>query len=118
MNAVYRPLLLAGDVRAVEAHWERMWNERVDLNNRGIHTLDLAKHCVRAQAIAAVDIALWDALGKSLNQPVWRLLGGYRDRVPVIAIGGYVMKGRTLADLESEIQHYQEQHIAGMKLVF
>jgi len=116
VNAVYRPLLLAGDVRAVEAHWERMWNERVDLNNRGIHTLDLAKHCVRTQAIAAVDIALWDALGKSLNQPVCSLLGGYRDCVPVIAIGGYVMKGGTLADLESEIQRCKDQHIAGMKL--
>ena len=27
-------------------------------------------------AISAVDIALWDILGKSLGEPVWRLLGG------------------------------------------
>ena len=91
VNDVYRPLLIGGDVRDVERHWETMWNTRVDLNNRGIHTLDLAKHCVRMQAIAAVDIALWDALGKSLNQPVYKLLGGFREKVPVIAIGGYVM---------------------------
>lgn len=116
VNTVYRPLLVGGDARDVEAHWERMWNQRVDLNNRGIHTLDLAKHCVCTQAIAAVDIALWDALGKALNQPVFKLLGGFRDRVPVIAIGGYVMKGKTLADLDSEIQFYKEQQIGGMKL--
>lgn len=29
-----------------------------------------------AYAVSAVDLALWDAKGKALNQPVWRLLGG------------------------------------------
>ena len=29
-------------------------------------------------AIAGVDLALWDLLGKSLDAPVWRLLGGRR----------------------------------------
>ncbi len=116
INEIYRPLLVGNDVRNVEAHWEKMWNTRIDLGNRGIHTLDLAKHCIRTQAIAAVDIAMWDALGKALNQPVYKLLGGYRDTVPVIAIGGYVMKDKTLADLEGEIAHYREQGIAGMKL--
>lgn len=116
VNDIYQPLLIGGDVRDVERHWEVMWNTRVDLNNRGIHTLDLAKHCVRTQAIAAVDIALWDALGKTLDQPVHKLLGGFRDKVPVIAIGGYVMKGKTSADLETEIGHYLEQGIHGMKL--
>lgn len=116
VNDLFRPMLVSGDVRDVEAHWERMWNTRIDLNNRGIHTLDLAKHCVQTQAIAAVDIALWDALGKSLKQPVYKLLGGSRDKVPVIAIGGYVMKGKTLAELGSEIEYYKEQQIAGMKL--
>jgi D-arabinonate dehydratase len=116
VNEVFRPLLVGGDVRDVERHWEMMWNTRIDLNNRGIHTLDLAKHCVKTQAIAAADIAMWDLLGKGLNQPVYKLLGGCRDRVPVIAIGGYVMKGKTLADLETEIAHYLEQQIHGMKL--
>ena len=95
VNEIFGPLLVGGDVRDVEAHWERMWGTRIDLNNRGIHTLDLAKHCVHTQAIAAVDIGLWDALGKALHQPVHKLLGGARDRVPVIAIGGYVMAGKT-----------------------
>lgn len=72
VNEIFRPMLAGGDVRNVEEHWERMWATRIDLNNRGIHTLDLAKHCVQTQAIAAADIALWDALGKSLKQPVIR----------------------------------------------
>ena len=36
-------------------------------------------------ALAAIDIALWDIRGKALNQPIWKLLGGARDRVPTYA---------------------------------
>ncbi len=116
VNEIYQPLVVGEDVRDLEKHWERMWSTIIDLDNRGIHTLDLAKHCCKTQAIAAVDMALWDALGKSLNQPVYKMLGGYRDRVPVIAIGGYFMQGKTLADLETEIRHYLDEGIYGMKL--
>ena len=38
-------------------------------------------------ASTAIDIALWDIKGKALNQPVWKLLGGFRDRVPTYASG-------------------------------
>ncbi|MCL5999736.1 MAG: mandelate racemase/muconate lactonizing enzyme family protein [Chloroflexi bacterium] len=116
VNEVYRPLLAGCDVRDVEANWERMWHTRVDLNHRGIHTLDLAKHCVLTQAIAAVDNAAWDALGKALKQPVYSLLGSYRDRVRVLAIGGYVMQGKTLDDLAAEIDYYKAHGVLGMKL--
>jgi len=116
VNQEFRPLLVGGDVRDVEAHWQRMWDTKIDLGNRSIHMLDLAKHCAKTQAIAAADIALWDALGKSLRQPVYKLMGGCRERVPVIAIGGYVMKGKSIADLESEVQHYIDGGIHGMKL--
>ena len=116
VNDIYCPLLAGGDVTDVERHFEAMWNKRMDLDQRSIHTLDLAKHCARMQAIACVDNALWDALGKYLMQPVYRLLGGYRDKVPVIAIGGYVMDGKTIADLETEIAHYRDIGMSGMKL--
>jgi len=41
-------------------------------------------HC----ALAPLDIALWDAAGKTLGQPVHRLLGGYRERLPAYASDG------------------------------
>jgi len=38
-------------------------------------------------ALAAIDIALWDIRGKALNQPLWKLLGGARQRVATYASG-------------------------------
>ena len=40
-------------------------------------------------AIAAVDIAVWDILGKSAGLPVYKMLGAYRDRMPVYAMCGW-----------------------------
>jgi L-alanine-DL-glutamate epimerase-like enolase superfamily enzyme len=39
-------------------------------------------------ALAPLDIAMWDAAGKTLGQPLHRLLGGYRDRLPTYASDG------------------------------
>ena len=39
------------------------------------------------RAVSAIDVALWDIKGKACNQPVWKLLGGLRDRVPCYASG-------------------------------
>lgn len=41
-------------------------------------------------AIAAIDTALWDLLGQAAGQPVWRLLGAARDRVPAYAMVGWL----------------------------
>jgi L-talarate/galactarate dehydratase len=38
-------------------------------------------------ALSAIDIALWDIRGKALNQPLWKLLGGARERVATYASG-------------------------------
>jgi L-alanine-DL-glutamate epimerase-like enolase superfamily enzyme len=38
-------------------------------------------------ALSAIDVALWDIKGKALELPLWKLLGGHRDRVPTYASG-------------------------------
>jgi L-alanine-DL-glutamate epimerase-like enolase superfamily enzyme len=67
--------LVGANVLEVEAAWERLARRGDWVGPGGL------LHC----AIAPLDIALWDAAGKTLGQPVSRLLGGYRDRLPAYA---------------------------------
>ena len=51
---------------------------------------DIKKLPLSVSAISGIDIALWDILGKSLNTPVWQLLGGRKaERMPAYASGGW-----------------------------
>jgi L-alanine-DL-glutamate epimerase-like enolase superfamily enzyme len=67
-------------------------------------------------AISALDIALWDLLGKSARQPVFRLLGGRtKPRIPVYASRLYASESNELA---KEAKHYKDEGFQAMKLRF
>jgi L-alanine-DL-glutamate epimerase-like enolase superfamily enzyme len=111
------PLLVGEDARDVERLWERMFTCKADLGNRALHVIDLINRAILTQAIAAIDNALWDALGKYYGVPLYRLLGGYCDRVPVIAIGGYYYSDDPKHKaLQQEILGYKQSGLAGVKL--
>ncbi|MGZ8209997.1 MAG: mandelate racemase/muconate lactonizing enzyme family protein [Burkholderiales bacterium] len=65
-------------------------------------------------ALSAIDIALWDIRGKVFNQPVSRLLGGYRQRVPTYASGA-LMRGFPLAHVEKAAARLVEKGFRQMK---
>jgi len=112
----FTPLLVGEDARNIQRLWQKMFDCPINLGNRGLHALDIRNHAIIMQAIAAVDMALWDALGKFCELPLYRLLGGFRERVPVIAIGGYYEAGKTQNALDDEMRYYQELQVAGVKL--
>ena len=63
--------LIGQDPRQIEKHWQTL--HRSPFYRTGP---------VLCSALSGVEQALWDILGKSLNAPVWQLLGGkVRDRV-------------------------------------
>jgi L-rhamnonate dehydratase len=68
------PFLVGRDPLAVETLWDRM--HRSNRHSRAGHFM---------MAISAADNVLWDLRGRLLGLPVFRLLGGSRDRVPVYA---------------------------------
>lgn len=81
------PLLIGQDVQQVERCWEKMLPITLD---------QLRDRRLPMQAIACVDSAIWDAFGQHCGQPLWRLWGGYRDRIPMIGIGGITGRARQI----------------------
>ena len=68
------------------------------------------------RAISAIDIAVWDALGKSAGMPIHQLLGGFRDTVPAYGAGGYYEPGKGLEDLQNEVRARADAGIRAIKM--
>jgi L-rhamnonate dehydratase len=79
VNRVIAPAIKGDDPLAHEQIWDKLYWTLMPRGQTGFG----------AQALSAVDIALWDIKGKALGQPVWRLLGGARSRVPLYATFGF-----------------------------
>jgi galactonate dehydratase len=66
-------------------------------------------------AISAVEIALWDLVGKACQQPVYRLLGGrLHERIPAYANGWYG-GARTAADFAERARDVVARGYRGLK---
>ncbi|MCP8939975.1 mandelate racemase/muconate lactonizing enzyme family protein [Alsobacter sp. SYSU M60028] len=100
------PLVIGEDVFAVELCWQRMFKAAEWNRDRKLVM----------EAIACVDTAMWDLMGKATGVNVGRLLGGYRNEIPIIVIGGYYEKDKTLADLSREMEGLRERGLAGCKV--
>lgn len=100
------PIVTGGEVHAYERHWQAMAT-RAEWNR---------DRKVVMEAIACVDSALWDLMGKAAGVNVCRLLGGFRHEMPIISIGGYYEDGKTLADLGREMERLREWGMAGCKV--
>ena len=104
------PRVIGLDAFGTERVWEAMLPATFD---------QLRPRWYAMQAMACIDTAVWDAVGKALGQPLWRLWGGYRDRVPMIGIGGYYIPDDDSAkgqEIEREIDFFKETHgMVGMK---
>lgn len=105
VNEVAGPALLGEDALAHEKLWDMMYWL---LSPRG--QTGYASH-----AIAAIDLALWDIKGKALGQPVWRLLGAARPRVPVYVTFGFASMDRE--QLAGAAKHWASQGNARLKMV-
>ncbi|MCX7344185.1 MAG: mandelate racemase/muconate lactonizing enzyme family protein [Alphaproteobacteria bacterium] len=70
-------IIVGLDADLIEAIWNRLWWE-THYGGRGGPTV---------LALSAVDMALWDLKARRLSQPLWKLLGGFSDRVPCYAGG-------------------------------
>ena len=64
---------------------------------------------------SAIDIALWDIVGKTANLPLYRIFGGFRSEVPAYVTCGYYRDGKDNAELRDEVQKLVDQGHTGFK---
>src|SRR5450755_985394 len=101
-----KPLLMGKDPWDIEFLWQLMYRKTMAFGRRGIGMV----------AISAVDIALWDLLGKSAKHPVYRLLGGRtKPRIAVYASRLYSVE---LNEVAAEAKRYKAEGYQAMKLRF
>ena len=74
-----KPLLIGADPLAVERLWEKMYR-----GDRGVRRVGIA-----GMALSALDIGLWDLVGKAANLPLYKLWGAMTDSVPAYGSGGW-----------------------------
>lgn len=98
------PHVTGMNVMATQAIWGAAYRVTFDI---------LRDRRIGLVALACVDTAVWDAVGKALDVPLHMLWGGARDRVPAIVIGGYY--GEPLGAIADEIAQYRQMRAAGVK---
>ena len=65
------------------------------------------------RTIGAVDVALWDLLGRAVGQPIHRLLGTYREAIPAYASSAVLPSAAAYAE---EAARFKEQGWAAYKI--
>ncbi|HZY15142.1 MAG TPA: mandelate racemase/muconate lactonizing enzyme family protein [Ramlibacter sp.] len=102
------PNVIGRSALNIEGAWEAMLPSTYDI---------LRDRSLSLQAMACVDSALWDLLGKAVGLPLFQLWGGYRDRLQAICIGGYyAAEGQNEeAEIARQIEKYLELGFGGCK---
>ena len=99
IDSALRHILIGQDPMNIEKLWSDMFWAVRGYGRRGVAFL----------AVSAVDIGLWDLKAKALGMPLYKLLGPYREAVPVYGSGGWT--NYTVGELVAEMEGYVEQGI-------
>jgi D-galactarolactone cycloisomerase len=109
VDTLLAPMVLGADPFDIDVLWEKMYQRVEDYDPQGFGVA----------GISAIDIALWDIMGKALNRPVYQLLGGaHRKTVRAYATGLYFLSedGDHTAPSVEEALMYKEKGFTGVKM--
>ncbi|WP_237049355.1 mandelate racemase/muconate lactonizing enzyme family protein [Lentibacillus amyloliquefaciens] len=102
------PLLIDENIFDVKAIWKKLYPFSFDI---------LADRKIALNALACIDSAVYDAIGKSLKMPLVKLWGGLKSELPVMLIGGYYTEGKDVDEQKiiEDIESYKEMGVAACK---
>lgn len=106
VREILQPFLQDQDPLDNERLWESMFYGTQTFGRKG----------AVVRAISAVDIALWDIKGQYAGLPIYKLLGAYREKVPVYISGGYYRRGEGLKELQAEMEMWAARGFKGVKM--
>jgi len=104
LREVIIPRVLGKDATAVEAIWADLYRATTTSGRAGIALM----------SISALDIALWDALGKRAGLPLHRLWGHYRSEIPIYGSGCF--RGSFGDGMIAKAKHYVAQGFKAIKM--
>ena len=99
-----RKVVINEDPLCIERILKRFWIETSDYGHTG----------VSMWGISAIDVALWDIIGKVANMPIYKLLGGSQDKVMACASGGSLSSG--IKETVGEMVGYVKQGFKAVKI--
>jgi L-alanine-DL-glutamate epimerase-like enolase superfamily enzyme len=88
-----------------ERLWELMWVPKI-----------VGRRSISTRSIAAIDIALWDIKSKAANMPLYKLLGGHKNKIPCYFAGGYYAEGKGMPELQKEMEEFVTWGAKGVKM--
>ncbi len=98
-------VIVGFDAGHIAAFWARAWTSINFLGHQGVSVV----------GISAIDGALWDALGKARNMPIYRMLGGAKSRIPAYHSGGLWLD-RSIEALVDEALGFKQAGWKAMKM--
>ncbi len=104
VDEVLVPRVIGKDATAVEAIWRDLWQWSATFGRGGI----------AAMAMSALDIALWDAVGKRAGLPLHRLWGHFRSELP--AYGSGCFRGSGGDGMIEKALHYKSRGYTAIKM--
>lgn len=100
------PNLIGEDPLKIEWIWQKLYRRSLQHGRRGIVMC----------AMSGIDIALWDILGKVANLPVYKLLGGFKEKIQAYASGGFYAEGKGTDELVEEMTSYVRKGFKAVKM--
>jgi len=104
IHEMLEPVVMGQDASDPAALWQKMWAATFIQGRMGITVM----------AMSALDMALWDALGKAENKPLWELWGGRGDPMPIYGSGCF--RGLGHDGMIDKAQHYVAEGYTAIKM--